>query len=1683
MSGSIKLTEEEKRSQIFREIVCHVPDEALHNCFDLQFCRDKPERIIMFIDVSGFTAMTEMFSKHSKAGIDELTHQLNRYFTAIVDYILAAGGDVFKFAGDAILSSWIGYDKSVKAVECALAIQQSCNRYVVKSPNISNNGDHQIELELNVRIVLSVGKSRYLHLTSEQLDHFIIIGEAIEQLKSIEKHSEISIVLLSHQFWSVLPMSTRLRFDPLITESTSEWIKVRRSRDAGIVDTHNTKQVSVVEEQQKERRHERHLTCRLSETQENLRKLFKLVIGPVFERIAHLEPLKYASEMTELSVCFVNAHIEEGTDLLRREAIISLMYNYVSSISQNYDGMLTKVIAFDKGLSFLCLFGLGSSDNPYVCALDSSLAIRSQLLEVDNCVADISIAVTSGVMYCGVVGHPQRHEYTTIGRKVNMAARFMCAYPNMVSCDEDTMLHSRLSKDSFVQLEYKKLKGMEDQIGAYQYGKRIQSKVDFMLDGEIDLSFDGEIGSFGRKLELLVVSSRLIQHMGMDVTHVRRTEHRSYVLIFRGEDGCGRSVLLRYIFRSLKAAPTDREVYLITCVPIRGATSTAPRYVGLTNILAELLKVKFVESDLEYRRILFQRLLVRSQDASMRVQQFLMDWFCLRNDTALQISPNDVSDPDDEIMVELIDLVLVYLQPKQFILLMDDLHYMDYQSLRLVERFSKPPQSIIIGTARSSPRLADLVALDDGQFIEIKSIANINELQMQALICKIFKVESIDKELLKVLYQRTRGLPMLCVEALLELSRSSLVTIKHVDEHNTQLAEKFPLERAPKQSALLSRKNLMIDLFFERNLKGQKFSTSGARHLYCLSGNPNNLDMPTTIESAFMREHNRLSALEKSLLANCSVLDVTFSKLYVFGICRGDLSTNAFNAAIRTLFESHMLMCAHNDQSGSPPQIKCYCPHNPTNLPFFCRMYRFWHESTRSIVYSSMTRETIRYRRLNAIKWLEEQLPKMRAAGRLFGAFLGIFVESIKLPVSYTTEMTTTRKSSFMNILGVMRIKSYEQLITLGQMHSKQNGDLQSEKHFTDDNAINALTQYKDTSAEQSDSTLKFSFEGIFNNHITEISVKCVKFANGVVQSTELPNTFEKWGRIDTAIRLDYYSFDICMLLDSLPLEEFVIPNFGNKLVDETIELRESKKQMDTGIFIPCKQQLTQILEELITHTSAVADYPRSLYYTLKLADLHVTASMALQAKALLANADDLLRRDVEVPSIMTSLFCLIKARFEQYITSNYQLAVYYYELSLKYTLKYDGGSIYDASMIRKNVLSMYMALFVFIGLYRVTTLRQDIPKEHQRAMLEMISINLMLISDQLPTYDVQTFLVLTEEYHRQYVEACAEFGFGSEVTSGVIERMLKYLSNTMENSKANSVEDTYTVMCACYGYVLLKVNRDLSTSLDITLYAYNMFADIIDLERMALILPYICILTVKFNSSQIIYQVLAKFGKALCATDTFKSDNKRSFLIATYQALRVDLLRSYRIDVPTSSTIDIEIVSGHLRALILEMDPSAQSACNFNNLFYCTAVLCREHVCRSDLRGGAELLRLTSKILDNHCYTMDVLDPLTQMSFLLFSECQLLLKVHLEEKYHSSDFIRADFINCLSFMGKHSVNYSLYCALKACTYEVSLLKAKSYAMSEMSKQWRLKALKSLQEIKSHREQERILNILSFYGL
>jgi adenylate cyclase 10 len=60
----------------------------------------------MFADISGFTNLTETLSKIGPEGAEVIAFAINRYMELLIKSISKSGGDIFKFAGDAMIVVW-----------------------------------------------------------------------------------------------------------------------------------------------------------------------------------------------------------------------------------------------------------------------------------------------------------------------------------------------------------------------------------------------------------------------------------------------------------------------------------------------------------------------------------------------------------------------------------------------------------------------------------------------------------------------------------------------------------------------------------------------------------------------------------------------------------------------------------------------------------------------------------------------------------------------------------------------------------------------------------------------------------------------------------------------------------------------------------------------------------------------------------------------------------------------------------------------------------------------------------------------------------------------------------------------------------------------------------------------------------------------------------------------------------------------------------------------------------------------------------------------------------------------------------------------------------------------------------------------------------------------------------------
>jgi class 3 adenylate cyclase/tetratricopeptide (TPR) repeat protein len=162
----------------------------------LEWLRDDPKAIwrevdgtVAFIDISGFTAMSERLSSLGKAGAEEVTEVMNATFAALLGVAYAQGGGLLKFGGDALLLLYEGDEHSARAARAAFEMRRTLR--AIGRPRTSAGA-----VQLKMHAGLHSGRFQFF-LVGESHRELLISGPAATQTVEMEATSEAGEILVS----------------------------------------------------------------------------------------------------------------------------------------------------------------------------------------------------------------------------------------------------------------------------------------------------------------------------------------------------------------------------------------------------------------------------------------------------------------------------------------------------------------------------------------------------------------------------------------------------------------------------------------------------------------------------------------------------------------------------------------------------------------------------------------------------------------------------------------------------------------------------------------------------------------------------------------------------------------------------------------------------------------------------------------------------------------------------------------------------------------------------------------------------------------------------------------------------------------------------------------------------------------------------------------------------------------------------------------------------------------------------------------------------------------------------------------------------------------------------------------------------------------------------------------------
>ena len=378
---------------------------------------DSSDAVVLFIDVAGFTPLSEALTNSGAYGTEELTRILNGWFDAMASLVSLYGGAVAEFAGDALTAVFWHDAKARKATDhravgCALYLQAEMARFQTVT---TRAGTFELAMKAGVGagpLLVTIMGDPAIRLG------YVLAGPALDRAALAEQHARRGEVVVDHRL-----LEGGLSVDVL--ERRGSWSVIGRLREP----------ISPVR------------PAPLASVDEGTARRLAPFLHPAIAERLRSGRREFVNEHRKVTVAFVGVP-ELATDDLRSVAALQRFLAAAVRVIDGYGGHLRQVATGDKGSLLVACFGA-----PVSYEDDEERAVHCclELLQLPG--GPFRAGVTTGFVYCGEVGSNSRREYSVIGDSVNLASRLLqAAEPGQLLIDRpthervrDTTIHDELA--------------------------------------------------------------------------------------------------------------------------------------------------------------------------------------------------------------------------------------------------------------------------------------------------------------------------------------------------------------------------------------------------------------------------------------------------------------------------------------------------------------------------------------------------------------------------------------------------------------------------------------------------------------------------------------------------------------------------------------------------------------------------------------------------------------------------------------------------------------------------------------------------------------------------------------------------------------------------------------------------------------------------------------------------------------------------------------------------------------------------------------------------------------------------------------------------------------------------------------------------------------------------------------
>jgi class 3 adenylate cyclase/tetratricopeptide (TPR) repeat protein len=756
---------------------------------------------LLFADISGFTALTERLAQRGPAGVEELTRLLNISFGQILDLIETHGGDVVKFAGDALLAIWPAgphppapypiattdsqrqdtptdlASATLRAAQCARAIHERMTSFY--------------RLIDSVRLTLRIGVAAG-DVTIAPIGgvfgrwELLAAGQPLLEVGAAERRAQPGEVVLAPEAWALVSercAGTPLGGDEETRDTRHEARDVRRETEAAQapvahlpISSSTYVRLNTIHTPIPARPATRPALAPAMDA-----TLRSFIPGAVLSRLVAGETA-WLAELRRVTVLFVhlpNLHISGVGALDQAQATMWALQTAL----YRYEGSVNKISLDDKGVTLVAALGLPplAHEDDAARGVLAALAMHEALHDLGlHC----AIGVASGRAFCGEIGSAQRREYTMIGDVVNLAARLMQAAaesairgsgsvvegdqprttnhgPPTVLCDETTYQLAR-ARLAFETLPPIMVKGKVEPISMYrpldERAANLKSKI---------INHKSDDAIVGRAAEQTILIERL---------HALLRGDPGGVVLIEGEAGMGKSTLVE------RLGQLAADLHVATLLGAGDATEQATPYYAWRGVFGRLLGFD-ASASAATRRTRALQLLGPDEAALGALLNAVLPLDLPETPTTMALDGSRRAATTRDLLLRLLGRAA---ERAPTLLLLEDAHWFDSASWALALAASQRvrPLLMVVALRPLSGDLRHSVATAPPEYAQLMAAARA-KLQLDmltpteaiTLVCRRLGIAALPESVAELIREKAQGHPFFSEELAYALRDAGLIRV------------------------------------------------------------------------------------------------------------------------------------------------------------------------------------------------------------------------------------------------------------------------------------------------------------------------------------------------------------------------------------------------------------------------------------------------------------------------------------------------------------------------------------------------------------------------------------------------------------------------------------------------------------------------------------------------------------------------------------------------------------------------------------------------------------------------------------------------------------------------------------------------------------------------------------------